>query len=94
MPANIDISELEKMAKLRLSENEKDEISNFLEFLTCDLEKLSQIRTAEVKPLIHGIELTNIFREDKSAKWISRDKLLENAPEHEDGYFKVPKTID
>ena len=94
MPHNINIGKLEKQAKFILSETEKSETNKIMEFLEGDFEKLSNVDTGGVKPLIHGIELCNIFREDKAIKKIDRETLLENAPEHENGYFTVPKTID
>ena len=94
MPANIDINELEKMAKFRLNEDERIETQKYMELIAGDLDKLSQTGTDNVRPLVHGIELTNIFREDKAEKKIEREDLLRNAPEQEDGYFKVPKTIE
>lgn len=94
MSEDVDINELEKMAKFRLTEKERGEAKEYMEFLTFDLDKLQQADTDGVKPLIHGIELENVFREDVAIKIIDRETLLESAPEHEDGYFKVPKTID
>jgi len=90
----VNISDLEKQAKLCLTVEEKNEISEYAEFLISDFEKLAEVDTAGVKPLIHGVELNNIFREDKAVNNIDREKLLENAPEQENGYFVVPKTID
>ena len=94
MSNDINISALEQMAKFNVPKSEMDEMNKHIEFLMKDFEKLSSVETDGVKPLIYGIELENILREDEVIKKIEREKLLENAPEHERGYFKVPMTID
>lgn len=93
MIMEIKLQELEQMAKVRLSETEHD-TTQIIDFLVSDFKKLPQIDTTDVKPLVHGIELLNVFREDCTNKTISREKLLESAPEHHDGYFEVPKTLE
>jgi len=94
MAIELNMPELERIAKLRLSETERAEMASCLDFLTEDFGRLASIDTADVTPLIHGIELSNRFREDRVVKTISREKLLENAPEQSDGYFRVPKTLE
>ena len=90
----IDIEKLGQMAKLALTDTEKNDISKYMEFLEDDFDNLDNVDTGSAKPLIHGVELVNILREDRVVKDIDRDKLLETAPEHSDGYFVAPKTID
>ena len=92
--AEANLPELERMAKLRLSETERAEAKRILRFLTTDFERLARVDTTDVVPLVHGIELTNRLREDRAHKTISREKLLENAPEQNNGYFQVPKTLE
>jgi len=94
MTNDFDIAELEQMAKFSIPEDEKNELKKHMEFLVKDFEKLNSVDVGGTAPLIHGIELVDIFREDKVIKKIDRETLLENAPEHEKGYFKVPMTID
>ena len=92
--AGINLPELERMAKLRLSDAERADAARCLDFLAADFTRLSRVDTADVKPLVHGIERANRFREDRARQTISREKLLENAPEQSDGYFQVPKTLE
>ena len=91
---DIDIVALEQMAKLDLPEAERKEAEKLMEFILNDLEKSSHVGVNDVEPMIYGIEKTNVFREDRAEKRISRETLLGNAPDKSDGYFKVPKTID
>ena len=90
----IPVRELEQLAKIELTGSERADAEKYMEFLEADFSKLADVDTSGVKPLIHGIELANIFRDDIAIKNIDRETLLKTAPEHEDGFFKVPKTID
>ena len=94
MISDFNIEELEQMAKFNIPEDEKKGTKRIMDRLVADFGKLSAVSTEGVKPLIHGIELENILREDKVIQNFDRDTLLENAPEHEKGYFKAPRTID
>jgi aspartyl/glutamyl-tRNA(Asn/Gln) amidotransferase C subunit len=40
------------------------------------------------------LDVKNVFREDVSKKFDSREVLLSAAPEQYGGYFQVPKAID
>ena len=94
MSKEINIRALERMAKIELSDSERDVMAKYLEYLTgSSFDRLAGSGLDEVKPLIHGIELENVFREDRAEKNFDRETLLKNAPEHADGYFKAPKTI-
>src|SRR5690625_5621788 len=53
-------------------------------------EKINEINTDGVAPTTHGIQLTNVLRDDMPQKWDKREEALSNAPEQEDGQFKVP----
>ncbi|MCL1983062.1 MAG: Asp-tRNA(Asn)/Glu-tRNA(Gln) amidotransferase subunit GatC [Clostridiales bacterium] len=91
---DVDILELARMAKLELTESESGDMRKHLEFLLRDFEKLSKAGQGSAEPMIYGTELQNVFREDKAAKEIGRETLLQNAPEHENGYFIVPMTLE
>ena len=92
--ADFNIKELEKMAKLALSAEEEKEMTRYMEFLTGDFGKLSEVCTDGVEPMVFGAELINVFRDDIPAEYANRDALLKNAPEQENGYFKTPRTVE
>lgn len=84
---------LADLVRLRLSEEEIDlftrELSSILEYTA----RLKEVQTQDVKPMIWGLELLNVWREDKSEPSLARDKALENAPEARDGFIIVPKIV-
>jgi len=90
----MDINKLSRMAKLSLSEDEIKEIGQHMEALAHDLDRLSEVDTANVEPLIYATERTNVLRDDIMIKKITRESLLANAPEQANGCFKVPKTVE
>jgi aspartyl-tRNA(Asn)/glutamyl-tRNA(Gln) amidotransferase subunit C len=57
------------------------------------IEKLNELDTSGVEPLLHMSENQNILREDEVVGMISREMALKNAPLHDGQFFKVPKVI-
>lgn len=88
-----DVEHVAFLARLRLTEEEKELYSNQLERILSYMEKLRGLNTDGVEPTTHPIPITNPYREDEVLPSLSRDKALENAPEKERGYFKVPRVI-
>ena len=94
MPTDININKLSNMAKLNLPQAENEKIGKYMEIIVKDLERLTEVTTDSVKPLVHATELENVLREDKVVKKIDRETLLANAPGQANGCFKVPKTVE
>ncbi len=84
----------EPMAKLSLDAESRAVADDIIARLEGEFEKMEKIDTEGVEPLVTVLDLKNVLREDVSAQIVSRDTLLENAPEEYDGYFQVPKTIE
>ena len=57
------------------------------------IDKLSELDTTGVEPLLHISQNKNVLREDVPSNMLSRDEALKNAPHHDGVYFKVPKVI-
>ncbi|MCL2084491.1 MAG: Asp-tRNA(Asn)/Glu-tRNA(Gln) amidotransferase subunit GatC [Oscillospiraceae bacterium] len=89
-----DIKDYESMAKLALSETEREWVSARAERLIKSFAEIEGVDTGGVEPLITVLGLNNAFREDIRVKTVSREELLANAPEQYDGYFQVPKTLE
>ena len=87
-----DTKPYEQMAKIVLSDEERNEIAAWAAMLADDFAALDQINT-DAEPLVTVLPLTNVWREDISEKIFTRETLLANAPEQYDGYFAAPKTL-
>jgi aspartyl-tRNA(Asn)/glutamyl-tRNA(Gln) amidotransferase subunit C len=57
------------------------------------VEKLNELDTTGVAPLLHMSDNVNILREDEVKGSINRQTALKNAPLHDEQFFKVPKVI-
>ena len=88
------INQLAHLARLEFSPSEKESIKKDLES-TLDLcEKLNEIDTEGVEPLIYMTNTTNELREDKIIETINKEQALSNAPKKDSDYFRVPKVIE
>ncbi len=89
-----DVEHIARLARLRLTEGEKEtyglQLSDILEYV----EKLKELDTSEVDPTSHVIPLSNVFREDLLQGSLSREEALRNAPQAADAFYRVPKIIE
>lgn len=82
------------LARLAISEEEAEMFSEQLTEILTFTEKLNEVDTAEVEPTVRGISAKNVLRQDEAKQIITKEQALANAPEHEDGQFKVPAIMD
>lgn len=87
------VQQLAELARLEFSEQETSEIKGDLQRMITFVEKLNELDTTNVKPLLHMTADGNVLREDKVVPSITREEGLQNAPAANDQYFKVPKVI-
>jgi aspartyl-tRNA(Asn)/glutamyl-tRNA(Gln) amidotransferase subunit C len=87
------INKLSRLSMLEFDEDEKQTIKKDLEKMIGFIDKLLELDTTGVEPLLHMTAHTNILREDTPGDMLSREEALQNAPLHDDTYFKVPKVI-
>jgi len=89
----LNITEYEAMMMLGLSNKEREELSELFEEITNGFTALEQVDTDGVEPLVTVLDRYNVLREDVAEKLVSKDELLANAPQQQDGYFQVPETL-
>lgn len=81
------------LSKLELKEEERkktcEDISDMLKYI----DKLNELDTEGVDPLVQIIPMENVFRQDKISNKNEKDKMLANAPQKKDGQYVVPRTI-
>ncbi len=87
------IDRLSHLARLEFKNNEKEEIKNDLSNVLSFVEKLSELNTSGIEPLVYVNEDENILRKDISMKSITKQEALKNSPQHDSDYFKVPKVL-
>ena len=81
------------LAKLELSEEEKEQAKNDMGSMLDYIDKLNELDTTGVEPMSHVFPVDNVFREDVVTNGDDRDEMLANAPKKKDGTYMVPKTF-
>lgn len=88
-----DIEKTAYLARLNLSESEKEKYLDQINQVLTYIEKLNELDTGNAEPLSHPIEITNVFRDDVLKESLSQKKSLENAPCKTDKFFIAPKVV-
>jgi aspartyl-tRNA(Asn)/glutamyl-tRNA(Gln) amidotransferase subunit C len=87
------IENLAKLSHLSFSDSERNEIKADLQQMISFVEKLKELDTAGVEPLVHMSDNVNVLRDDVVQGSMRREDALKNAPATDGIYFKVPKVI-
>jgi aspartyl-tRNA(Asn)/glutamyl-tRNA(Gln) amidotransferase subunit C len=82
------------LSRLALSEEEKEKFGQQLDAILQSVEKLNELDTSGVEPLVHIAEGQNVFREDEVGESLPREDALSNTPDQSEGCFKVPRIIE
>src|SRR3954471_24560050 len=91
--AGISRDEVLHVARLARLELTDEEVGRFQEQLSAIIEaisKVSELDLTDVPPTAHPLEIANTWAEDEPHECLTPDETFANAPEREDGYFKVP----
>ena len=80
------------LAKLELSEEEKEAAKKDMGRMLDYIDKLNELDTSSVEPMAHVFPVHNVFREDVVVNGDDRENMLANAPEQKDGQYEVPMT--
>lgn len=89
-----DVEYVAKLARLELSEQEKEKFTPQLDSVLHSMETLNHLDTTKVEPTSHVLPINNVWREDLVKPGFSQEEILANAPEQAEGFFKVKKVIE
>lgn len=82
------------LARISLSEGEieklREQLSNILE----NFEILQEVDTTDIPPTAQVTGLENVMREDESAPSFSQKEILANAPQQEEGFFRIKAVLE
>lgn len=82
------------LAKLELSGEEKEQAKRDMGRMLDYIDKLNELDTSGVEPMIHVLSRENVFREDTVENGDESEEILRNAPGVKDNMFVAPKTFD
>ena len=89
-----DVSKVASLARLELSNEEKDRLKVHLNDILDQFARLQELDTENVPPTSHSLPMVNVFRDDIARPSLSRDDATRNAPERRDGNFIVPQIVE
>ncbi|AKG36346.1 Asp-tRNA(Asn)/Glu-tRNA(Gln) amidotransferase subunit GatC [Paenibacillus durus] len=89
-----DVQHVARLARLHLSPEEEAMFTEQMNAILQYAEKLSGLNTEGVQPTTHVLHVSNVMREDVVKESLSLEEALLNAPEEEDGQFKVPAVLE
>lgn len=87
------IDKLANLARLKFDAVEKESIKNDLQKMIQFVDKLNELDTTGVEPLMHMSNNVNVLRADEVKGSLTREQGLQNAAIHDEHFFKVPKVI-
>lgn len=92
-----DVEGIAELARLELTTDEADLFTEQLSSIIGHIEKLNELDTADVPPMHHcapaGEDMSYAMRDDQTRPGIGQKLAIEDAPDSEVGYFKVPRVI-
>ncbi len=87
------VKNLANLSRLSFNDHEKEEIKKDLQRMISFVEKLNEVDTSNVEPLLYMTDAINIYREDIVQGSMQKEDALKNAPMADNNYFNVPKVI-
>lgn len=90
----IDVDYLSRLARIELTQDEKDSIKSRLESIIQYINKLDSIDLSGVEPTAHAIPAFNVWDIDEPITPFTPEKALMNAPQKKDNQIVVPKTVE
>ena len=82
------------LARLEVKEEDQESLLKDMNNILHFMEKLNELDTTSVEPLIYLTDEVNVFREDEVRREITLQESLRNAPQQDGAYFQVAKVID
>lgn len=88
-----EVARIADLSRISLTEEQLDRFANELDVVLESVAAVSQAVPADTPSTSHPIPLTNVTRPDEPEAPLDRDTVLTQAPDAEDGYFKVPQIL-
>ncbi|MGN7941046.1 Asp-tRNA(Asn)/Glu-tRNA(Gln) amidotransferase subunit GatC [Virgibacillus sp. 6R] len=88
------VKHVANLARLAITEEEAEVMTNQLDAIITFAELLNEVDTENVKPTSHVLDMKNVMREDIPKKGLDNEEVVKNAPDHIDGYIRVPSILE
>ncbi len=87
------VQKVAHLARLQLTSEEETQFTTQLASILDYFEQLNELDTDQVQPTARAIDVSNVTRPDRLASWGDRESILDEAPDREGDFFKVPKIL-
>lgn len=87
------VRHIAKLSRIELSDEQVQTFSPQLANILVYFDKLRELETENVEPLVHAIDLANVLADDVPHVSLTPEQALANAPDRDGDFFKVPKVI-
>ncbi|HRH35316.1 MAG TPA: Asp-tRNA(Asn)/Glu-tRNA(Gln) amidotransferase subunit GatC [Catalimonadaceae bacterium] len=81
------------LARIEIKSDEVEQLSEGLQQILTWMEKLNEVNTTGIEPLRHMSAEMNALREDRIRNQMARQEAMENSPDPDNQFFRVPKVI-
>jgi aspartyl-tRNA(Asn)/glutamyl-tRNA(Gln) amidotransferase subunit C len=82
------------LARLAMTDEEAELFTKQLDAIITFAEQLNELDTENVPPTSHVLDMRNVMREDEPEPGLPREEVLKNAPDQQDGQFRVPAILE
>ncbi len=94
MPVEIDVDHVARLARLALTDEERERFGRQLGLILEHAERVREVAADDVPPTSHPVPRSNVYRPDEVRPSLSQEEALSTAPEAEDGRFRVPRIVE
>lgn len=88
------IDKVANLARIAIEDKEIDTLMADMNKILTFMEKLNELDTTGVAPLVYMNTEENVWREDEVKQEITIEEGLKNAARHNENFFMVPKIIE
>ncbi|MRX72677.1 Asp-tRNA(Asn)/Glu-tRNA(Gln) amidotransferase subunit GatC [Bacillus lacus] len=89
-----EVKHVAHLARLAITEEEAEMLTDQLDKIISFAEELNELDTENVEPTSHVLKMKNVMREDKPEKGLPIEDVVKNAPDHKNGYVRVPTILE
>lgn len=91
--SDAEVRHVAMLARLALTDEQIETLRGELNSILGHIESIQQLDLADVEPMTHAIAMVNQTRADVARPGLSRESALLNAPDSEEGAFKIPRIV-
>lgn len=88
------IDKVANLARIAIEDKEVDTLMADMNKILTFMEKLNELDTTGVAPLVYMNAEENVWREDEVKQEMTVEEGLKNAARHNENFFMVPKIIE